>query len=76
MSIVTSLLDKTAFIGAIKPKIAFFESKLNSLRSLVPSLSLGGARQWYSPANADEFRRADLARRAFNESQGRLPVAR
>lgn len=76
MSIVTSLLDKIGFLGAVKPKIAFFESKLSLARGLVPSLNLGGAREWSSPASADEFRRTAFARRTFNESQSRLPIAR
>ena len=72
MSIVTSLLDKLQFIGAMQLKIASFVPKLRLSRSG----SFGRRKEWSSIAGAEEFRREELARRAFNEMQGRLPIAR
>jgi len=76
MSIVTTVLGKLAFIDAIKPKIASLESKLTRSHALAPSVSFARAREWSSPTRAEEFRREELARRAFDEMQARLPIAR
>jgi hypothetical protein len=76
MSIVTTVLGKFGFIGAMRPKIASLGSKLTGGHSVLPHVSLGRPREWFSPNRAEDFRREELARRAMNQFQGRLPIAR
>ncbi len=76
MSIVTSVLDKLRLFGAMPAWIAALVPKLTLDPSRISLSSFGRGREWSSVTRAEEFQRKELVRRAFNEMQGRLPVAR
>jgi hypothetical protein len=76
MSIVTSVLSKLGFVGAIYPKLASIEAKLAPVNGLVRSSHLLGGRLWSSPAKAKQFQQQLMNQRQMNEGLYRLPVAR
>lgn len=76
MSIVTNLMGKLHFIGAIQSKVISFESRLLSVPIHVPHLRFGSRRDWSSAKDRRDFETTRLSRRAYVEAQGRIPIAR
>jgi hypothetical protein len=76
MSIVTNVLDKLRLTGAINSKLTSFAPKLNIQLSQILWKKLSLGRDWLSTRRSEEFQREAMAQRAFNEIQGRLPLAR
>lgn len=76
MSIVTSLLDKLQFIGAIGVKVDMIESKLRLVHNSIFATSIGNGRQWFSVTGKNEYRTDLLARRSRDELLVRLPAPR
>ena len=76
MSIVTSVLGKLQLIGAVWLKIASFGPKLTSIRGSAGSSNPKRSREWFSASHGDTFNNMQQARRSYNESFSKLPVAR
>jgi hypothetical protein len=76
MSIVTNLMGKLHFIGAIQSKVVSFESRLPSLLIHAPHFRLSSSRDWSSTKDRRNFDTTQLSRRAYAEAQGRIPIAR
>jgi hypothetical protein len=76
MSIITSVLSKLGFVGAIYAKAASIEAKLAPVNGRVRSSHLFGGRPWSLPAKAKQFQEQLMNQRQMNESLYRLPVAR
>jgi hypothetical protein len=76
MSVVSGILSRLEYIGRMRWRIPFLESRLGLSFPRVPSVGLGGRDQWFSSSSRNEFNREELARRSINESLGRTPIAR
>jgi hypothetical protein len=76
MSIVTNVLNKLGLTGTVNRKINCFAPKLNIQFSQILWKNLRLGREWPSTRRSEEFQREKMARRAINEMQGRLQLAR
>ena len=76
MSIVTNLMGKLHFIGAIQSKVVSFESRLPSVPIHAPRLHFSSSRDWSSAKDRRNFDTTQLTRRAYAEAEGRIPIAR
>jgi len=74
MSIVTTMLGKLAFIGAVSNRVTSFESKLRQLN--VPIVSSRPDRTWLSRSSSKEFEAKHYTQKAYLEAQARFPIAR
>ena len=74
MSIVTAMLGKLAFIGAVSNRVTSLESKLRQLN--VPIVSSRPDRTWLSPSSSKEFEAKHYTQKVYLEAQARFPIAR
>ena len=70
MSIVTTMLGKLAFIGAVSNRVTSLESKLRQLN--VPIVSSRPDRTWLSRSSSKEH----YTRKTYLDAQARFPIAR
>jgi hypothetical protein len=76
MSIVTNLLGKLHFIGAMQSKVISFESRLLRIPIHAPHFRFISCREWSSIKDRRDFDATQLLRRGYVEAQGRIPIAR
>jgi hypothetical protein len=74
MSIVTTMLGKLAFIGAVSTRVTSLESKLRQPN--IPIVSSRLDRTWLSPSSPKEFKAKQYAQKAYLEAQARFLIAR
>lgn len=76
MSIVTNLLGKLNYIGALESQVISLESRMNQMTVRRLHIRFGLRREWFSKTDSKRFDTSQNTRRAYLESQGRLPIAR
>jgi hypothetical protein len=76
MSVGRSLLGKFGFLGEMKPRIVSLESMLRLVEPSIRAPHVGGAKEWFSQSSSREFQSKELARRAFDKSLAKFPLAR
>jgi len=77
MSVMTDLLSKLRFIRGMKLNVVELETALVSVGCWIPRWKrIGNPRPWYTQHAAEEFRRSEYARRAFNENAARAIISR
>jgi hypothetical protein len=74
VSIVTGVMAKLGMFVSWLPKN--HEFRLQFVRASSPEKKRGRSKAWFSPKGGQEFQINQLAVRAFNESTGRVPIAR
>lgn len=73
MSIVTTVLNRLAFAGAISTRVSSLASKLK-LEGV--SISSHQDRTWHSPAMSRAFNAQRSATKGYLEAQARFPISR